>query len=179
VTKRLALASVLGAAALAAGCGGGDDTSATEDWANDVCSAFSTWTGSISSAAQSLQGGNLSQSGFETAAEDVTDATQTLVDDLQGLGRPDTEAGEQAEESLDRLADDVQSGLDTIEEAVDDVDGASGILTAVSTISSALVTMGNQVASAVQSLGDLDSSGELEDAFRQANACDDLRSGQG
>jgi uncharacterized protein YoxC len=164
------------AAVLAAGCGG-DDESATVGWADDVCSAITTWTDSISSATESLRAADGDvEDRVETAVHDVKDATNSLADDLEGLGRPDTEAGGEAEAALDTLADDVQQGIETIEGATDDVSGASEALSAVSTISGTLVTMGEQVSSTFDELEQLDASGELETAFEEADSCADLRS---
>ncbi len=173
--RLFALACVLGLAVLAGGCGGGDDTSATADWANDVCSAITTWTGSISAAATSIQS-NPSKGGLESVAGDVKESTQTFADDLKGLGKPDTEAGQKAKDSLDSLADELESSVDQIESSVQDAQGASGLLSAVSVVSAALVTMGNEVSSTFQQLEQLDAQGELEDAFKQADSCSALQS---
>jgi uncharacterized protein YoxC len=166
------------AVALAAGCGGGDDEeSATATWADGVCSAITTWTDSITSAAESLsaEGGGNVEERLETAVDDAREATDTLADDLEGLGPPDTEAGAQAEGAIDTLADEVQQGIERIEAAVDDVSGASEALTAVSTVSATLVTIGELVSSTFAELQQLDASGELEEAFQQADSCADLR----
>jgi uncharacterized protein YoxC len=177
VPRRLLLVAVLAAAALAGGCGGGDDEeSSATDWADSVCSSVTTWTESVTSAADTLREGGLSEDGLRGAADEVKDATSTLADDLKGLGRPDTDAGGEAKESLDELADDLEQEVDDIESAVDDVSGGSGVLTAVSTISSSLLAMGNQVTSAVQELEQVDVQGDLEEAFRNADSCEDLTS---
>jgi len=101
-----ALASLLVLAVLAAGCGGGGgkDTTSAQDWADGVCSAINTWTDSLSSAGQSLSGGNLSKDSLESAAGDVKDATSQLKDDLSGLGTPDTKSGDQAKQTTDELS---------------------------------------------------------------------------
>ena len=78
---------------LVAACGSSDDgsdTSATATWADGVCSSISTWTDALRVSVSSLQGGNISREALEGAVDDVKDATDTLVDDLRGLGRPDT-----------------------------------------------------------------------------------------
>src|SRR5262245_44184782 len=52
------VAVLLAAVALAAGCGSddGSETSATEEWASSVCTAFSTWRDALTSATSSLTG---------------------------------------------------------------------------------------------------------------------------
>jgi uncharacterized protein YoxC len=166
------------AAFLASGCGGdgGDESSATE-WADDVCSAITTWKDSITSTADSLRGGNLSEDALRSAADDVESATSDFVDDVRGLGKPDTDAGEKAKESLDQLADDADENLSAIQSAVDDVSDVSGAVAAVTTISSTLSTMGNQLSSTFTELEQLDAGGELETAFKEADSCKELQSG--
>ena len=63
------------AVSLATGCGGdsggGSGSSATK-WAGDLCSSITTWTDSISSTADSLRQGNLTEEKLRSAADDVT-----------------------------------------------------------------------------------------------------------
>ena len=166
------------AASLAAGCGGdgGGDSSATA-WADDVCSAITTWTDSITSTADSLKGGNLNQDSLKSAVDDLADATSDFVDDVRGLDPPDTEAGQQAKESLDQLADDADENLSTVQDAVDDVSDPSELLAAMTAISGAVSTMSQQLSSTFSNLEQLDPAGELETAFNEADSCDQLRSG--
>ena len=97
---------------LAAGCGGSDNGgSSAEKWADDVCSSITTWKNSVTSATDSLKGGNLSEDSLRSAVDDVSGATNDFVDDVRGLGAPDTEAGEQAKDSLDKLADNVDTNV--------------------------------------------------------------------
>jgi methyl-accepting chemotaxis protein len=162
-------------AALAAGCGGkSSDTTPASEWADDLCSAITTWTGSLQSAADSLKGGNLSKDSVSSAADDVKSATDDFVDDVKGLGTPDTESGEQAKEAIDTLSDQLNDDAQKIESTIDDASGANGLLNAISVVSSTLVTMGNQVSSTFSDLKQLDPKGELEDAFKQADSCQSL-----
>jgi hypothetical protein len=177
-TSRLLLLPVLATALLAAGCGGSDDeTSGASDWANSVCSALTTWKTSVSAAVTSVQGGNLSENSLESAVDDVSDATSTLADDLKDAGRPDTDDGQQAKDVVDQLADEVETGVQTIGDALDDASGGTGLLQAITTISGTLATMGDQVRAAVDQLEQLDPAGELNDALKNAEDCSSLRSG--
>jgi uncharacterized protein YoxC len=173
------LAVALLAVFLAVGCGGDDDSGSsdapsTTEWAQGLCSAISDWTDSVSSATGSLEGENLSEEGLKSAVGDVENATNTFVDDVKGLGKPDTEAGQKAKESLDQLAEDMDNEVAKIKSATDGASGVSGVLAAVSTVSGTLSTMSQQVASTVSELEQIDARGELEDAFQQADACNDL-----
>ena len=176
------LAVALLAVFLAVGCGGDDDSGSsdpsTTEWAQGLCSAIGDWTSSVSSATGSLKGDNLSEEGLKSAVDDVESATDTFVDDMKGLGSPDTEAGQKAKESVDQLADELDSELAKIESATDGASGVSGVLDAVSTVSGTLSTMSQQIASTFSELEQIDAAGELEDAFKEADACNDLGRGR-
>ena len=174
MSSKVLLLPVLVAALLAAGCGSSDDeTSGASDWASSVCSAVSTWKTSVSSAATSIQDGNLSENSLESAVDDVTDATKTLADDLKDAGRPDTADGQKAKDVVDQLADEIEDGAQKIGDAID----GAGLLEAISAITGTLGTMGDQVGAAVDQLEQLDPAGELNDAFSNADECSSLRSG--
>ena len=173
-----ALFSVL-ALGLAAGCGGDDgggsaDASATDDWANDVCSAVTDWTTAMTSIGTSIQGGNVSKDSLDEALDTMRDATDQFAEDIRGLGRPDTEAGEEAKQTLDGLADDLEKGRDEIDDAVQGADTAQELIAAVPTVTQTLQTMSGDVATAFSSLEQLDAEGELEKAFSDAQSCDEL-----
>jgi hypothetical protein len=165
---------------VAAGCGGGGSsgTSATvtgapsgaQAWASGVCQAVTSWNGAIKSAGASLKD-NPTEEGLKSAADQIRSATTTLSDDLKGLGAPETENGQEAKAATDELATELKQGQDKITSAVDEASGVSGALTAVSTVSSTLVSMGDQVSSTVQRLEQMDAQGELGSAFTQSEAC--------
>jgi methyl-accepting chemotaxis protein len=167
------------AVSLATGCGGDDGggSSSTTEWADGVCSAITTWSESVTSTADSLRGGNLSEDELRSAVNDFESATSDFVDDLKGLGEPDTEAGAKAKESLDQFSANVEENVSTMKTAVDDVSDASEVVEAVTTVSATLSTMGQQLSSTFAELKQLDAGGELERAFSEADSCDELESG--
>ena len=71
------------------------------------------------------------------------------------LGAPDTDAGEEAKSAVDGLAAELEANMKTIEDALEGASGVSGILEAVSTITSTLSTMGSEVKAAI-TIEDLD-----------------------
>ncbi|HSP72720.1 MAG TPA: hypothetical protein VLN26_10145 [Gaiellaceae bacterium] len=170
-----AAVAIAAAALLAAGCGSSSSTttsaSGTVDWANSLCSATNTWRQALKDTAASLKDGPYTSAGLQDAAAQVKAATQDYVTALEDLGKPDTQAGQDAKAAVDRLRTQLESGADTMQKATEDVSGASGVLNAVSVVSGALVTMGDQVQSTVANLKQLDAKGELERAFSQADAC--------
>ena len=173
-TARTFLVTGIAVAALAAGCGGDDEPSATESWAGDVCSSVTTWQESIASATESLKDDPSAES-VQSAVDEITTATRTLADDLKQSGAPETEAKSQADELLTTLADDLGNAVDTVEQEVDSAQGAAGALTAGAAVVTTLTTAGQQVSSTVDELEQLDGAGEISDAFDNADACRKLR----
>ena len=169
--------AVVAALVIAAGCGGGDDSSAAEQWASSACSAVNTWMSSIESIGDRVKE-DPTKEGVDKAYDDLMRSTQTLVDDLKGLGPPETEAGQEAEDAVNALADDLDQSLEEMQTAIDDAAGAgaTGILSAISVVSANLATMGDDVSSTVDSLEQLEGGQELKDAFDNAESCADLRS---
>jgi phage-related protein len=171
---------VLALAIFAAGCGGGSSSSsgtgteasatAADAWANSVCEAFVTWNNSITDAGQGIKD-NPSEEGIRTAGDQIQSATQTLADGLRGLGKPDTESGQQAKDTIDQLATNLDTSLQKINEAMDSASGTAGAVTAASTIGTSLVEMADHVSTAFQQLQDIDAQGELQSAFESADSC--------
>jgi len=171
---------ILAAAIVAAGCGGGSSSSggtgtessatAADDWANSVCEEFVAWNNSITDAGQGIRD-NPSEEGIRTAGEQIQTATQTLADDLRGLGRPDTESGQEAKDTVDQLATNLDTSLQKINEAMDNASGTTGAVTAASTIGTSLVEMADNVSTAFQQLQEIDAQGELQSALEQGDSC--------
>jgi methyl-accepting chemotaxis protein len=173
----IAVASLLVVLSLAAaGCGGGDDEGESASaWADDLCGSLTTWKDSIDSTVNELRQ-NPSRDQLESATSDVKDATDTLLDDLKGLGAPDTDDGQEAKQTVDDLSTQVEDGVNTVENAVDDASGASGMLNAISVASSTLATLLQDIKTAVQKLEGLDPGGELQSALQDSSSCQSLSS---
>jgi ABC-type transporter Mla subunit MlaD len=168
--QRIAL--ILVAAFALVGCGG--DESASESYADDVCSNLSSWVTDVGDTVRSLtdQGLSISRDDIQTAVDQTEEATDALANDLQGLGAPETEDGRQARSELDDLASELRQQLDAIQEAVDSGEGLAAIAAQVSTAISAAA---NAVNTTVENLRGLDPPGELRDAFENSEQCDELR----
>jgi len=167
---KVAAAALLAIVAmLAAGCGKDSSEDATTKWANDVCSAITTYRDSLKEAASSFSD-NVTQAGFEDAKNEVKSATDTFVEDTKNLGKPDTDSGEQAKESVDTLVSQLRADLATVEQASE-----TGLVQTLTAVSTAATTAQAQVKSTLNELESLDAQGELSDAFKQASACDSLR----
>ena len=175
--------AVVAAAALAAaGCGGsssssGSDTTPPNQWADSLCSSITTWTSSLSSIAGDLQSGGLTKDSLQTAVDSAKTATDDFTTSLGNLGRPDTESGQKAQDSVNQLSSEIQSDLTTIEDAVNGASGVSGVLNAVTVTKSTLSKAGTQVSDTLTGFQDLDAKGELEAAFKQSDSCKKLTGG--
>ena len=179
---RLVLAGLV-AGVLVSGCsesgdGSGSEPTAAETWASDVCSTVGAWTTTIADARATLSTPrDLSANEIEATFTEVRDATSTLLDGLDDLGAPDTEAGDEAEDRISTLSEDLQEQADVVDEASgDQPQGMGELLARVSTVSGAVAQMISDAQAAVADIRTLDGAQELEDAFTSAASCQDLRS---
>jgi methyl-accepting chemotaxis protein len=176
----VALAAILATLALAAaGCGGSDDGAAdpTAAWASDFCGAVTSWTDELQTVTSSFSDtSNLSEDGLRSAADDVKSATEQLVDDIRGLGAPDTDGGEEIRSSLDSLSETLETEAASIEKAVEGISGITGLPSAVSTITASLSAMGTAFTEALQAIENADVEEELQSALEDSPACADITS---
>jgi hypothetical protein len=180
MSKRALVGAIVAvAAALAAGCGSSDSSSGTtptSEWADGLCSAITTWTSSLTAISATVKEGGLNKDTLSSAIDDAQTSTDTFTSSLKDLGTPDTDAGQQAKDSVDKLAADIDDDMQTIQDAVSNASGAAGLISAVSTISTTLKTAGQQVSSTIEGFKSLDTKGELESAFTAAPGCKGLTS---
>jgi membrane protein implicated in regulation of membrane protease activity len=155
-----------------AGCGG-DDSSASEDYADGVCMSLSTWVTEVQETVQSLTDAGLatSREDLQASWEETKDATETLVNDLEQLGPPETEDGERVKSELDALGTELTQQIDAIEQALASGGGVTAVAAEVSTAISAAA---NAVEMTYQDLQGLDPAGELREAFEDSDDCDAL-----
>jgi ABC-type transporter Mla subunit MlaD len=176
-TARWPVVAALAGVLVASGCGGGgDDQSKTEAWADSVCQAFTSWQQSVEDSANQLQSGAPSRDTVTSAADSIREATRTLADDLSGLGKPQTQSGDQAQASLKTLSTQLSNSANDIQSAASAATDLSGAVTAASAIAASISKVGSEVRTTVQQLDDLDTKGELEQAFNDSKSCKDLRS---
>jgi len=182
-TLAAAGAAVVAAVLVAAGCGGSGDSSGgggsasatpTESWADDLCSATATWRDELTQTVNSVTDGTPTRDDLKSAADEAQDDTQSYLDSLDDLGKPDTEAGEDAKAAVDRLRTELRTGADTVKTTIDEASGVSGTVNAVAVISATLTTMRQEVADTITQLKQLDASGELKQAFSDSDACASL-----
>lgn len=151
-------------------CGGENDAASVE-WANDVCSAVITWREAVAASPEAVR----STGSVETGVAQVEDATDELTAELRSLGAPETEAGDAARDVLAALGAQIRADVEAVERAVAGAEGTAGARDAAITIAAALQALRGQVSTTVEELRDLDAQGELDDAFDDAESCDELR----
>jgi len=175
MTRQLLATAAASLALVAAGCGGGDEsssTSPTEEWATSFCTAVTTWKDSLTSVTEQFSSpSSLTSEALTDAANDAKSSTETLVDDLKGLGAPDTEGGEDVRTSIDELSSTVESEVAKIESAAEGVSGLADLPSAISSITTSLTAMSSALSSTVQTAESADASGELRTALEDSPAC--------
>ncbi len=175
--RAIALTVLLAAALTLSACGGdgGDETVSTSEWANNLCTDLDEWKSALLTTANSFSG-NLTPENAQDAADEVGDATETLVGELKDLGKPDTEAGQEAKDEVDNLSDELQTGSDEIQRAADEVSGIDDLPAAAATVAATATRLRTELTSALTTLSQLDSGAEVKSAIDQSSACNDLKS---
>jgi hypothetical protein len=167
------LAALLVFVVAIAGCGG-DESSASEDYANSVCSNLSEWVTDVQETIRSVTDAGLatSREDIQAAYDQTKEATDALANDLEELGPPDTEDGRQAKRELDGLATQLRQQLDMIQRALD---SGAGITAIAAEVTAAVSAAANAVNTTYRDLQGLDPGGELRDAFENSDECQSLR----
>lgn len=159
--------TIVAVALAVSGCGSSKkETSPAVAWADGVCSAVTTYKTSLETTATIVKKGTFSKSALNDAADSVKNATETFVTTVKDLGAPDTPSGQTVKKTIDDLASSLQEAAQTIQDAT-----SGSALSAVSTVSTALVTAQSQIATALDQLKKADAKGELHDAFSKAPSC--------
>jgi hypothetical protein len=178
-TRIVLSSTVVALALIAAGCGGSDssDEDPTAAWASGFCTAVTSWTDELETVTSSFSDtSNLSQDGLQSAADDVKGATSQLVDDLEALGAPETEGGEEIQSSIDSLSTTLETEAANIEEAVQGISGITGIPSAVTTITTSLSAMGTAFSTTLNTIDGADVGDELQTALEDSPECADISS---
>jgi hypothetical protein len=170
----------------------GGDTVPAGEWAQDVCAAVGVWRGekeAITESFRTAAGSNeTTESGAATpegklgaaqlALERSIDAAETLVEAIDRSGTPDTAQGEQAAEQLSAWANgalnDLEQAEDLLDDEPDDLEEDLERTTEVARLLAGVLESGRQ---ALATVGTADP--ELEQAFREASTCQELRAEEG
>ena len=173
----VATAVIVVTAAACGGSGGGEAAGTTtptesQSFANLVCSSLVTWKQDVTKAANSVKE-SPSKETISVALTQTQKSTATLVNELKSLDVPSTESSKEAKSTLTTLEDQLNQGASKIKETAGSMSGLQGSVEAVSTMSTTLVTMRDQVKAAGNQLRTLP-KGELKDAFANSQTCQSL-----
>jgi hypothetical protein len=153
----------------------------TAEWADTVCSDLAEWRGEITGLAD-VSEGELTAESLEERLDEAGDATEELVQDLKRLGPPDLEAGDEAEQALDDAAEGLEESVESLRTEAQgalDADRPAEFLqelTALAPQFQALLDQTRDTIAALQSASLFgEASAELEQAFADAESCQQLR----
>ena len=172
------IACVASLAIVAAGCGGGDDDSASsaDVWADEFCTTVQSWADELERVRDELGDvASLSTDSIEQAAEDADAVTDDFLDEIRDLGGPDTPSGDAIEQEVEELSDTVDAEREDIRQAVEDASGLAGIAEAVGEVGASVAEMTSAVQQALQAIDDADVEGEVRTAIDESASCDELR----
>jgi gas vesicle protein len=164
----------IGASATVAGAKSKQPT--TKEWANGVCSSIETWAQSVEDTLTSLKDSNSVEDAASNTVDGIKEATDTLVSDLQDLGKPKTDKAKQATKALQKLENQLQDDMQNIEDALGDPGTTSvEVASTFATIGTQLQKAVDQVQAAGDTLKDLGADKEIQKAFESASACKSLK----
>ena len=177
--KLLATTAVTALAIAAAGCGGSDESSSdvapASQWADGFCTAVTSWTDTLKAVPDQFTTlSSLSEENFQAAADDIGAATDALVEELKGLGAPDTESGDEVKSSIDDLSSTLETELDSIQTTLDDASGITELPGAAQDVLASLSAMSGAFSTTLSSIEEADVQGELKDALESSSACDEI-----
>jgi hypothetical protein len=179
VRRALALAALALVAAVAAGCGGSDESEEdpTAEWASSFCSEITSWQEELGDIVSRFSDtSNFSEDAVRSAADDAKSATDQLVEDLRGLGTPDTPSGEAVRSEVDDLSNTIEDESQKIEDAADGVTSLADLPSAASTITSSVTAMSTALTDTLTAIDNADVGGELETAIDESPECDEISS---
>lgn len=160
-----------------------DDESSptTTEWAGSVCTSLATWKTSIESLAD-VSSGTLNAETLELKIDDAQAATQTLVTELKDLGSPDLDSGDELQQQLSSVADEIQADVDMLKQGAEQASEAGStqeFLSELAALAPQFQALLEQVSTAIAELQDAnvaeDAKAELQAAFADAESCQQLQ----
>ena len=157
-----------------------DGPKSAEDWADSVCTSLSDWRDSITSLAD-VSGEPLTADSLREKLDDADAATSNLVSELQGLGAPDLESGDQLEEELDTSASELESSFDSLKVSAEQAADAppSEFVQELAGLATDFAALQTAISTTVSTLQDAnvaeESKAELQQAFADAPSCQSLQ----
>lgn len=150
-------------------------------WAGSVCASLSMWRSSIT-AISDVSGEALTPETLQQSLADATTATETLVSELQQLGPPDLDAGDDLKQQLDAAAAEIEASFAALNQGAEDATGASSpadFIQALAALAPEFQALLDTIATTVDDLENAnvaeDAKAELQEAFANASSCQQLQ----
>ena len=149
-------------------------------WADSVCTSFTTWRTSMT-AISDVSGDTLTTESLQQSLVDAATATETLVDDLQALGPPDLDSGDDLKQQLDSAASEIESSFDTLRqgaEAATEADSPADFLQALAALAPQFQALLDTISTTVDDLQANVGEGakaELQQALESSSSCQQLQ----
>jgi hypothetical protein len=175
-TALLALALVL-----AAGCGGDDDDDQTSSqaWADDFCSAAADWRSSLDDIISGFGSpSDLNEDAIRDAVDEGLDTTEQFLEDVKGLGTPDTEAGQEVKGIVDDMSASVQTTVDDLRDTLGDSSSLQDLLVAAPQAAAQLGDLEQELQTSLDELENVD-TGEFKSELESNEDCAAAQSGSG
>ena len=175
------LATALAAGALLA-VGGGPATAASsnasaQEWAGSVCSAFLTFGDSVEKTIEGLKSSGSVEDAATAAKQGIQDATTELQSTLDGLGKPPTPKGAQAQSTIQDLGKELSTDANDIQQALTPAPSSPGeVASAFATIGTEVQKAVSQTKDAASTLKGLKGDSALRKGFQGASSCQQLKS---
>lgn len=168
--RRFLAAIVLLALLLAAGCGG-DEESSSEAWTNDFCSSAADWRTSLEDIVGQFQNpSELDADSIQGAIDDGLAATETFVDDVQELGAPETEAGQEVAGIVDSMTSSVETTAESLRTTFEDADSIGDVVTAAGDAAAQIGQLEQELESSLDELEQIE-TGELGSELESNEDC--------
>lgn len=162
-----------------------DDDSSTTAWADSVCASLGDWRASI--VALTDVSGGLDKESLEQKLDDAENATAQLVTELRDLGAPELDGRDELERRLESTVASLEGQYETLkadaEQALESAESPAGLLQALASLAPQFQALLTSASGAVDELRGAnlgaEARSELEQAFADAESCQELRGGQG
>lgn len=158
-----------------------DGNPSANEWADAVCTDFATWKSSIE-ALTDVSPGDLNAEALGEKIDEAETATSTLVSELEDLGPPDLEAGDELEQQLSSSVDEIQSSVDALKQGAEEASQASSpqdFLEALAALAPQFQALLDSLSTTIEDLQNAnvseDAKAELQAAFDDAESCQQLQ----
>lgn len=173
-----AVVAVVIVALLAGACSKSSSSSSqtpTEKWATSVCTAGTTWVTEVKGLASQVTSVR-STDDLKKLTDQFTQDTQQLIDSLKKAGAPDTSAGTDAKNNIDKLQSTLEQEQKSIQKAMDSSSGGlAGAVQTGATVATSIATALTAVSTTYDSINASSAGDEIAKALQTVPACKTLK----